>query len=205
MDSQKYYKKYLKYKSKYYYLKYGGAGADENPLKYPEFPPSDREYLISEIKRDTGFFENMKNEMQSRGKKGVLISGQSWGNDPDRYTTEFLQKVVFQMRRAKYATGEDKTPTVSSSVSLLPKPTEREDLIQEMKVYKFIFESEANKAYAKGEDILEPGQPFGKDPNRFKTEFLKKVQGLIDSMERASSGYAAQTNEALKKNPNYEY
>ena len=122
MDSEKYYKKYLKYKSKYYYLKYGGAGADENPLKYPEFPPSDRE-----------------------------------------------------------------------------------DLIQEMKVYKFIFESEANKAYAKGEDILEPGQPFGKDPNRFKTEFLKKVQGLIDSMERASSGYAAQTNEALKKDPNHKY
>ena len=205
MDSEKYYKKYLKYKSKYYYLKYGGAGADENPLKYPQFPPNDRGYLISEIKRDTGFFENMKNEMQSRGNKGVLMSGQSWGNDPDRYTTEFLQKVVFQMRRAKYATGEDKTPTVSSSVSLLPKPTERETLIDEIKIWKYLFESEAKKAHAKGEDILEPGQQFGNDPNRFKTDFLRRVSKKIDSYERADSGWSIRINEELKKNPNYEY
>ena len=142
MDSQKYYKKYLKYKSKYYYLKYGGAGADENPLKYPT---ADRENLIKEIKTNTGFFENMKNKMQVRGSKEILLPDKPWGNDPNRYTTEFLQKVVFQMRRAKYATGEDKTPKVSSSGSLLPKSTEREDLIKVMKLYKYLFESEAKK------------------------------------------------------------
>ena len=202
MDSQKYYKKYLKYKSKYYYLKYGGAASSDNPLKKQKvltYPPANREDLIDEIKKDPEFFKNMKNVMQSRGNKGVLMSGQSWGNDPIRYTTEFLQRVVFQMRRIKRITGDNKTPKVSSSDSLLPKPNERETLIEEMGIWKFLFESEARKARDRGEDILEPGQQFGKDPNRFKTSFLQKVSKFIDKLETHNSGWSVEINEELKK------
>ena len=200
MNTEKYYKKYLKYKSKYYYLKYGGAGADENPLTYP---PADRTYLIEVIQKDPHFFKKIKDQYKNRGNKGVLMSGQTWGEDPNRYTTEFLQHIVWQMRRTLRLTGEDKTPKISTG--LLPKPTERETLINTIKIWKYLFESEAKKAYEKGEDILEPGQQFGNDPNRFKTEFLRRISKKIDSYERADSGWSIEINEALKKDPNYEY
>ena len=56
----------------------------------------------------------------------------------------------------------------------------------------------------KDKDILEPGQQFGKDPNRFKTEFLKLIEKKINKWEEAG-GYAAKTNEALEKDSNHIY
>jgi len=157
-----YYDKYIKYKTKYYLLKKGGAAAES----------IERQNLIDTFRKYQSYFnqylEYVKNN--DSNKNSYLLEGEEWGNDPKRFTTEFLKKAMTPVHLGIESDNYAKAVANDSD--------ERKILIDTFRKYQSYFvdylEYVNNNDPNKNSYLVE-GEKWGNDPKRFTTEFLKKA------------------------------